>query len=189
MAKEKKIAPALRDARRTKVIEALNKARAMELYAITQYMNQHYGLDDMDYGELARVIKLIAFDEMHHAEMLAERIKELDGSPTTVQEGRLERDQDVRRVYPFDAEVEEDVISVYTRLLEVCRENGDCVSAALLEDIIAEEQIHHTYFVNVDTHLKNLGDTYLANIAGTPSSIGHTTKGFAKGAAKNSAAS
>ena len=34
----------------------LAKARAMELYAISQYMNQHYGLDGMDYGELARAI-------------------------------------------------------------------------------------------------------------------------------------
>jgi bacterioferritin len=40
-------------------------------------MNQHYNLDDMDYGEMARNIKLIALDEMRHAEMFAERIKEL----------------------------------------------------------------------------------------------------------------
>jgi bacterioferritin len=39
--------------RRQKVIEVLNKARTMELQAISQYMNQHYNLDDMDYGELA----------------------------------------------------------------------------------------------------------------------------------------
>ena len=29
-----------------KVIEVLNKARSMELYAVHQYMNQHYNLDD-----------------------------------------------------------------------------------------------------------------------------------------------
>ena len=42
-----------RESRKAKVIEVLNKARAMELFAIHQYMNQHYNLDDMDYGELA----------------------------------------------------------------------------------------------------------------------------------------
>ncbi len=31
-------------------------------------MNQHYGLDDMDYGELAKNITLVAIDEMRHAE-------------------------------------------------------------------------------------------------------------------------
>ncbi len=55
----------------------MNTAREMELHAIYQYMNQHYGLDDMDYGELAKNIKLVAIDEMRHAEMFAERVKEL----------------------------------------------------------------------------------------------------------------
>ena len=45
-----------------KVIEVLNKARSMELYAVHQYMNQHYNLDDLDYGEFASKIKLIAID-------------------------------------------------------------------------------------------------------------------------------
>ena len=63
--------------RRKAVIAVLNKARAMELQAVHQYMNQHYGLDDMDYGELAANLKLIAIDEMRHAEQFAERIKEL----------------------------------------------------------------------------------------------------------------
>ncbi|MCU0593463.1 MAG: bacterioferritin, partial [Desulfobacterales bacterium] len=62
-----------REERKKKVIEALNKARAMELHAIHQYMNQHYNLDDKDYGELAAKVKLIAIDEMRHAEMFAER--------------------------------------------------------------------------------------------------------------------
>ena len=66
-----------RETRKAKVMEALNKARAMELYAITQYMNQHYALDDMDYGELAANMKLIAIDEMRHAEMFAERLNSL----------------------------------------------------------------------------------------------------------------
>ena len=60
-----------RESRKAKVIEVLNKARAMELFAIHQYMNQHYNLDDMDYGELAANMKLIAIDEMRHAEPLA----------------------------------------------------------------------------------------------------------------------
>lgn len=34
--------------RKEKVIEVLNKARAMELHAIHQYMNQHYNLDNWD---------------------------------------------------------------------------------------------------------------------------------------------
>ena len=49
-----------REERKNKVIGVLNEARSMELHAISQYMNQHYGLDNMDYGELAKNVKLIA---------------------------------------------------------------------------------------------------------------------------------
>ena len=45
------MAQEIRESKRQAVIEVLNKARSMELQAIHQYMNQHYGLDDKDYGE------------------------------------------------------------------------------------------------------------------------------------------
>ena len=75
------MAQTTKEQRRQNVIEVLNKARGMELHAIIQYMNQHYNLDDSDYGDLAAKVKLIAIDEMRHAEMFAERVKELDGEP------------------------------------------------------------------------------------------------------------
>ena len=36
-----------------KVIDLLNKARSREIGAITQYMAQHYELEDSDFGKLA----------------------------------------------------------------------------------------------------------------------------------------
>ena len=89
------MAKASKAQRRKKVIDVLNKARAMELKAIHQYMNQHYNLDDMDYGELAAKIKLIAIDEMRHAEQFAERIKELGGEPVTDYPGKVVKGQKV----------------------------------------------------------------------------------------------
>ena len=146
-----------RETRKANVVEALNKARSMELHAIHQYMNQHYNLDDMDYGELAANMKLIAIDEMRHCEMFAERIKELGGEPTS----------------------EDDTIFVYNELRKVCVDNGDILTAKLFETIIGEEQIHLNYFDNISDHIETLGDTFLSKIAGTPSSTGGTTKGFA----------
>ncbi|MBG0775999.1 MAG: bacterioferritin [Desulfovibrionaceae bacterium] len=170
-----------KEARRAKVIEVLNKARAMELYAITQYMNQHYGLDDMDYGELARDMKLIAIDEMRHAEQFAERIKELGGEPTTDLADTVKRGQDVRTIYPFDENLEDDTIDAYNQFLQVCRDNGDTVSVKLFETIIDEEQAHYNHFGNVAGHIASLGDTYLSKIAGTSASTGASTKGFVLG--------
>ncbi len=167
-----------RESRKAKVIEVLNKARAMELFAIHQYMNQHYNLDDMDYGELAANMKLIAIDEMRHAENFAERIKELGGEPTTQKEGKIVTGQEVTVIYEADANQEEATIEAYSNFLAVCKEAGDIVSARLFERIIDEEQAHLTYYDNIDGHIKKLGDTYLAKIAGTPSTTGPATKGF-----------
>ena len=167
-----------RQKRREAVIEALNTARSMELYAIHQYMYQHYALDDADLGELAGKMKLIAIDEMRHAEAFAERIKELGGDPTSDKANDVTRGQDVQAVFPFDATLEDDTIDVYNRFVAVCRDNGDSVTQKLFETIVDEEQAHYNYFDNVAGHIEKLGAAYLARIAGTPSSTGLPPAGF-----------
>jgi bacterioferritin len=167
-----------KEQRKEKAIEALNKARGMELQAITQYMNQHYNLDNMDYGDLAAKVKLIAIDEMRHAEMFADRIKELEGEPTVEPAEKAQKGQDIHQVFSFDAKLEDDTMDVYNQFLLVCRDSGDSTSVKLFEAIIDEEQIHFNYFDNVDDHIKKLGETYLAQIAGTPSATGLQTQGF-----------
>lgn len=171
-----------REARKKKVLEVLNKARSMELYAIHQYMNQHYNLADMDYGDLAAKVKLIAIDEMRHAEMFAERIKELGGEPTSDLDARVQKAQKLDIVFPFDAKLEDDTMDTYNQFLLVCRENGDSTSMKLFETITDEEQIHFNYFDNVSDHIKKLGPSYLAQIAGTPADTGTPSKGFVTGA-------
>lgn len=167
-----------KQSRKANVVEVLNKARAMELHAIHQYMNQHYNLDDKDYGELAANMKLIAIDEMRHAEAFAERIKELGGEPTTEKAAAVVKKQAVKDIYPFDAESEDTTIDAYNQFIKVCNDNGDIVSARLFERTIDDEQVHMTYFENVGEHIATLGDTYLSKIAGTSASTGASTKGF-----------
>ena len=172
-----------KQAAKQKVIEVLNKARSMELQAIHQYMNQHYNLADMDYGTLAANLKLIGIDEMRHAEMFAERIKELGGEPTTESAGKVEKGQKVEIIFPFDAGLEDDTMDVYNTFAQVCRESGDSISMKLFETIIDEEQIHYNYFDNVGEHIRTLGSAYLSQIAGTPADTGGPAKGFVTGQA------
>ena len=167
-----------REERKQKVIQVLNQARGLELQAIHQYMNQHYNLDDMDYGELAGKVKRIAIDEMRHAESFAERIKELGGEPTTTMAGTAQAGQKVEVVFSFNADLEEHAIDAYNQFLLVCRDNGDSTSMKLFETIIDEEQSHYNYFDNVNDHITELAQTYLAQIAGTPSNVPASTLGF-----------
>ncbi|MGA3086445.1 MAG: bacterioferritin [Thermodesulfobacteriota bacterium] len=167
-----------RDSRKKKVIEVLNKARSLELRAIHQYMVQHYNLDALDYGEMAVNLKLIGIDEMRHAEVFADRVKQLGGEPTTDLAGKVEKGQTVEKAFSFDAALEDNAIAEYNRFAAVCRENGDAISMKLFETIIEDEQAHLDYFDNVTDHIKNLGQVYLAQIAGTPSSTGLAHQGF-----------
>ena len=167
-----------KDERKKVVIDVLNQARSMELHAISQYMNQHYNLDDMDYGELAAKIKLIAIDEMRHAEMFAERIKELGGEPTSELAAKVTKGQEVNGIFPFDTKLEDDTIDAYNGYLQTCRENGDSTTMKIFETVIDEEQIHMNYFDNIGGHIEKLGDSYLARIAGTSSATGLGKSGF-----------
>ena len=153
--------------RREKVLTVLAKARAMEMFAITQYMLQHYTLDDLDYGALASKVKRIAIDEMRHAEMFAERIKELDGQVTAERDNStiLQKEQTVEAIFPFDSILEDDTIEIYNGFIQICRDSGDNISARLFEDITKEEQEHQNYFDDVTAHIKKLGNSYLAKMA------------------------
>lgn len=164
--------------RKENVIAVLNKARAMELHAISQYMNQHYNLDNWDYGDMAAKVKLIAIDEMRHAEMFADRIEELGGQPTTEPSEKADKGQGVEKIFSFDTTLEDNTIATYNTFLLKCREYGDSSSAKLFEQVIDEEQIHYNYFDSVSGHIQNLNGTYLAQIAGTPSTTGLQTLGF-----------
>lgn len=174
-----------RKERVAKIVAVLNEARSMELQAIHQYMNQHYNLDDRDYGEFAAKLKLIAIDEMRHAEQFAERVKELGGEPTSDLSSPVVKKQDVRVIFNFDSEAEIATMDKYNLFLNVCRDNQDSQSARIFETIIAEEQLHETYFANIHSHIEELGDTYLSKIAGTPSATGLGQSGFVTAAAGN----
>lgn len=167
-----------REQKRKNVIEVLNKARSMELQAIHQYMNQHYSLDDMDYGELAGNLKLIAIDEMKHAEAFAERVKELGGEPTPELAGGVEKEQDAKTIFSFNAEQEEEAIDSYNEFLKVCIENNDSISQKLFEGIINDEQEHLNYFEDIYEHMEKLGEAYLARIAGSQADTGGPARGF-----------
>lgn len=161
------------------VIDALNKARSMELQAIHQYMAQHYLVQGMDYGKLSAYIKLIAIDEMRHAEHFAERVDALGGVPTELNAGPVTQGQTIQEIFPFDAGLESNTITVYMELAEICGKNGDPTSAGLFHDTIKQEQVHLGYYDDTARHIKTLGDAFLAKYAATSKHSG-PVKSFVK---------
>lgn len=149
-----------------KVIDLLNEARARELTAITQYMVQHYELEDADYGKLAKKLKEIGIQEMKHAEALAERILFLKGTPTTKPDAVAKKGEEIAAILATDMSLEAQAIKMYNEAANVCALEKDMISKQLFEKLLAEEEGHLNDFENIKDHVDKLGAAYLVTLAG-----------------------
>ena len=149
-----------------KVIDLLNAARSRELAAISQYMIQHYELEDSDFGKLAKKMKEIAIQEMKHAEALAERILFLKGTPMTKPDAEAKKGLEIEAMLTTDIALESQAIKMYNEAAETCAQEKDQISKQLFEKLLGEEEEHLNFFENTKEHLAKLGTVYLASLTG-----------------------
>ena len=149
-----------------KVITLLNEARARELAAISQYMVQHYELEDADFGKLAGKMKEIAIQEMKHAEALAERILFLKGEPTTKPDAVAKKGQEIGDMLKTDVALETQAIKMYNDASVACAAAKDQISKQLFEKLLGEEEEHLNIFEIFKEHIDKMGSAYLATLTG-----------------------
>jgi bacterioferritin len=149
-----------------KVIDLLNQARARELTAITQYMAQHYELEDQDFGKLAGKLKETGIAEMKHAEKLADRILFLKGEPTTKPDGVAKKGQEIPEMLKTDIGLESEAIKMYNEAALTCAAEKDQISKQIFEELLKEEEGHLNMFENIKDHVDKLGASYLVTLAG-----------------------
>ena len=149
-----------------KVIDLLNQARARELTAISQYMTQHYELEDQDFGKLATKLKETGIAEMKHAEKLAERILFLKGEPTTKPDGVAKKGQEINEMLKTGIGLEAEAIRMYNAATVICAAEKDNISKKIFEELLKDEEEHLDMFQNIKDHIDKLGASYLATLAG-----------------------
>ena len=149
-----------------KVIDLLNEARSRELTAISQYMVQHYELEDSDYGKLASKFKEIAITEMKHAEKLADRILFLRGEPTSKPDASSKKGQQITEMLSTNIGLEAQAVKLYNEAAMICAGEKDQISKELFEELLGDEEGHLDYFENVKDHVDKLGASYLATLTG-----------------------
>jgi bacterioferritin len=149
-----------------KAIDLLNKARSRELTAISQYMAQHYELEDSDFGKLASKFKEIAITEMKHAEKLAERILFLKGEPTSKPDALPKKGQKIAEMLVTNMALEAAAMKMYNEAAMVCAAEKDQISKELFEELLKDEEGHFNYFDNTKDHVDKLGTAFLATLAG-----------------------
>ena len=149
----------------SKVIDALNAARSRELTAILQYMNNHYQLEDSDFGKLAKVFKEIAIVEMKHAEKLAERILFLNGVPTYKLESEVQKGLDIPGMLKVSEGLEQGAIDMYNQSINLCAAEGDDGTKQIFQELLAQEEDHIDTFQNTLDHVEKLGAAYIATLS------------------------
>jgi len=147
-----------------KVIALLNEARARELTAISQYLVQHYELEDQGFGKLGAVLKATGIVEMKHAEALAERILFLKGEPTTKPDATAKKGEDIAKMLKTDIGLEAAAVKMYNEAAQVCAAEQDQISKQLFEKLLADEEDHLNTFETTRDHLDELGAAYLATL-------------------------
>jgi bacterioferritin len=128
-----------------KVIKELNAALSAELTAIVQYMVQSEMHVNWGYAGLGAVTKKRAFEEMHHAEGLIERILYLDSNPEVDVTLKPRIGANVKAHLETDYEDEVDAIKQYNAAAAVCVKEGDNGSRDLFEKMIKDEENHSLY--------------------------------------------
>jgi bacterioferritin len=147
---------------RTKSIEMLNTAVAMEMQAIHQYMYWHFHLDDQGYKPLAGLFRQTAIAEMMHTEQLAERILFLKGDVKMEPYGPVAPITEPEAIVQQAMEMEREAAEVYNEFARQCAENSDSASTQMFEGMVADEEGHFDVFDTQLEHIKRLGPNYLA---------------------------
>jgi bacterioferritin len=125
-----------------KVIKVLNDLLAEELTAINQYMVHSEMCDNWGYEKLHKAIEKQAFDEMHHAEWLIQRILFLEGSPTVSKLNKMAIGKTVKDMVLNDYQAEVDAVKAYNAAIQTavsCHDNG---TRDLLTKILKDEERH-----------------------------------------------
>jgi bacterioferritin len=123
------------------LIDALNQDISYELASIIQYMWHHVMASGVESPAIIDRFRLVAMDEMRHAEMLGERIDLLGGVPTT-ELAAIQVGGDLKKMIEDDIAGEELAVRLYKEHIKLADGLDDPTSRRMLEDILADEERH-----------------------------------------------
>ncbi len=123
------------------VVKSLNRALAMELGAIMQYLHHHWTGEGMESQTILPLFKQIGMDEMRHAGMIAERINFLESDPTLTPSD-VRKYGDLRKMMKDDLAGEYEAIKYYKKVIKLCGDAGDSTTRLMMEQILSDEEKH-----------------------------------------------
>lgn len=140
-------------AKQQQILERLERAYAMELETVTNYLAQSINLDGVRAEEIKKALATDIQGEIGHAQRIGNRIKQLGGtvpgslnlkfSQNSLQPGK--DSTEVVSVIKGVIETEKEAIRNYNAIIKIC-EGEDYVTQDLCIQTQAEEEGHLTMF-------------------------------------------
>jgi len=145
---------------RETVIKLLNEALATEIVCVLRYKRHHYMASGIHSQAVAAEFKEHAEEEQEHADMIAERITQLDGEPNFNPEGLTARSHSeyipgtsLLDMIREDLVAERIAVESYSEIIRYLGEN-DPTSRRVMEKILAKEEEHAE---DLKTLMENIG--------------------------------
>jgi bacterioferritin len=146
------------------LLEVLNTLLADELTAINQYMVHAEMCENWGYEKLHKAIERQAYDEMHHAEWLIQRILFLEGLPIVSRLNPINIGKTVQEIIHNDYEDELGAVKSYNEGIKLCREVNDQATLDLLTNILKTEELHVDWAEAQEDQIAQMGiANYLQN--------------------------
>lgn len=136
------------------ITDLLAKAYTDELETVMNYLTNSIVLDGVHAEEVKESLEADVQEELEHARMLGERLKQLDESPPGSEEFEARQSSlqppedttDVQSVIEGVLEAEEDAIETYQSLYKASGEANDPITEDVAVTILADEEAHRTEF-------------------------------------------
>ena len=130
------------------LLDLLNKAIASEMQVSIQYMWQHVQWSGVKGFAVKDELEDIAKQEMKHAEMIAERLFYLGGTPTTKPEPIFVKET-LKDMIAQNVKDEENAIKLYQGIIDKARKANDETTNRLFREIMQQEEDHHDTFTTL----------------------------------------
>jgi len=124
------------------IIKLLNEVLSAELTAINQYFLHSEMCENWGYSKLHKTMRMHSIDEMKHAEQVMQRILYLNGIPNVQRLFKINIGENVPEQLVSDLALENEALPRLNEGIELCRQEGDNGTRALLEEILVSEEEH-----------------------------------------------
>ncbi|APW97899.1 rubrerythrin [Halobiforma lacisalsi AJ5] len=136
------------------ITDLLTEAYLDELETVMNYLSNAIVLDGIHAEEVKASLEADIQEELDHARMIGERLKQLDESPPgsesfDAQQSNLQPPADttdVQSVIDGVLEAEEDAIETYRSLAAAADDANDPVTEDVAVTLLADEEAHRTEF-------------------------------------------